>query len=346
MKKSVLISGKDFEFNSIMAEHLNAENSDFHAVVFSDKQLKRQRKYLADRFDVFLLDVDMALQYEELKDRTIYMTDSISHENSRDMDGRKIFKYQSIKEISVKIRSCINHRIEEKKESYFTSGRTVSNKTEQTRMVCVLGDDDRMCEIMAVLMARVFSMAGYDTACMDMRKLYGCPEVNQAVKGSRSWKDFIYGSLYGRTGNVLAEAKTYASQDEWGVLYFEGEKGRNPVHELEESEKELFFSRIRDSLNVEYAVCMVSDAAEFRDFFEFVILINNGEVRSDKVPVLTGIDKRKIITVNTGIVRDMRKKDDFVLRCSDRILTMSMKETAATGAWKEMLKIAGYIENC
>lgn len=378
VKKSILISGKDYEYNRSMAAMMAEENRELYATAVLPEQLRRQRENLLSSFDILLLDEDMKNDFEDVGDRALFMTDKLSDDIKEKEWERTVFKYQSIRGIMTSIRNCINHENDYGRNIFSDEDSETSRKLKDTVIIGVLSNDDAACERVAVLLGRVFSASGKDTVCMDFRQINKSLEVIMTSIGKKNWNEFIYSCLYGKIKSVLSEPKTHASMDEWGVMYYEGTPGANPFHELEESEVELFLNRVRKCLHVEYAICLFPDyesifASESKinlligDGFDFFVAVNsrkneasetknskngkgekkeaNGYKAISSGLLEMGFDAKRVISVNYGVIRDISEKDDFNIRCSNRILNMSIKETLETSAWKEMVKVAGYIKN-
>lgn len=353
MKKSILISGSDYEYSNSMAAHLAEEDRDMYVVAVTEKQFYRQRKNLMDSFDLFLLDENMRNECEEILPRTVFMSGDMQIKKGLQGDNT-VFKYQSIKNISEAIQKCMhgngmieNIRHDEKHEDGDPW------KSESAAVVIgVTGSQAEKNAIVAMLLSRALSAMNFKTACLDLR-----PEMINAgsrivKKGTKGWNDFLYSCLYGKNRDILLKPQEHASMDEWNVIQYEG-NGMNSYHELDESEMKAFHSAIRDRLNVNYVVCILPEfrsigSTFLRRYDMTLCAFNDMELKQNASGLKTGhagIDFRKTITVRYGVVRDFKEKADFNLRFSDRILEKNPEETAETSAWKEVLRIAAYIKD-
>ena len=354
-KVSVLISGDDSEYNESLAAALSEQEKNFFVTCVSPERLTAEADRMSKSFDIFLLERETLLPPGFAGPKIIILGSEDVNFGVNEEGHRVIFKYRGVKALASAIyreyrgRSYAEAVSEEDKSDYRYMAGSFRNIT-------VAGDcDEELCAGAAVLISKGLALMGKKVLYFDLQE-YRCEAcLNEKRIGERSWDDFIYCCIYGKTDDMVRSPGHYSSADESDVCYFTCRKGKNPFRSLEEDEIHLFYEGLREKCKMDFGVGVISEVDRWRSMdclaeSDLVIILSDGgekdRERCERIKrVLAGREdfRGKTITLSLGPRWDMGEYCDFSVEYNEDAGKLDLKSLMETRTWKDITRVAGFI---
>ena len=354
-KVSVLISGEDSEYNESLAAALSEQEKNFFVTCVSPERLKTEADRLAQKFDIFLVESESTLPQDVVGPKIMLLGNEESNFSVNEAGHRVIFKYRGVKALATAIyrefkgRSYAEEVREENEGDYRFSSTGFRNIT-------VVGDSDEdQSTGAAVLISKGLALMGKKVLFFDLQEYRPDFCLTEKRIGERSWDDFIYCCIYGKTDDMVRSPASYSSADESEVCYFTCRKGKNPFRSLEEDEIHLFYEGLREKCCMDFGIGVLSEVERWRSMSclaesDLVIILSDGgekdRERCERIKRILAEREDfggKIITLSLGPRWDMGEYCDFSVEYNEDAGRLDLKSLMETRTWKDITRIAGFI---
>jgi len=355
-KVSVLISGKDTAYNEALAAALSEYEKNYFVTCASPERLLVEAAELSDKYDVFLLDKEPAAIKLGDTPKLIIMQEEETPNRRNEAGHLGIFKYRGVKHIAGAI-----YREYKGKSSPYNEGEEVSkayipSAEGNFKSITIVGDaDEETCMGAGSLISRSLAMMGKKVLFFDLQEFPARSGFSEERTGERSWDDFIYCCIYGKTDDMLREPSKFCGVDASGVCYFSGKKGKNPFRSLDEDEVSMFYEGLREKCCMDFGLGIISDVGRWLSMTclresDLVVVLSDGsendrERCEEIIQKLTDEEgfKGKTMTICLGAKWDMGEFCDFSVEYNDDVRAAEFRDLLQMRAWKDISRVAGYI---
>ncbi|MDO4482663.1 MAG: hypothetical protein Q4C14_08110 [Bacillota bacterium] len=352
---SVLISGMDSLYNEMLAAALMREGRNFSVSCASAEILIDDRDNRLNEFDVILAD-NLPSGPDREKFNVVLMSEKA--EKRRDSGGglRRLYKYQSVKSIVSEILEASG-----KYNDGSRSGTEADLNSYEGGGIRIIGVSSASygegCGVFARILAGCLSVSCGKTVLLDMSEgLCAYEGVYKKREGCRTWDDFIYCCTYGKTGDIFEKPEVYASESEYGFLFFPNKgKNSNPFKDLDSDEIRKFYSSLRLKLNMEFVVNLLPEKGRpgFHDnagYQDVIVLADEHNFAEEiynhsanNVHGVQGTFNGRILKVCLAENRRQLSEKGFYVSLSGISAESDFEELAGSQTWEDVMKVAGYI---
>lgn len=355
-KVSVLISGKDTAYNESLAAALSEQEKNFFVTCVSPERLYAEMDNLTAKYDVFLLEKEGIRLTGADRPKIIILQDEETTYRRNEAGHMVIFKYRGVKTLAGAIYREFKGQTGQDLYVGEVSRAYIPSDAGSFRNITIVGDaDEELCIGAGSLISRGLALMGKRVLFFDLQEFQARTGFTEARTGERSWDDFIYCCIYGKTDDMLRTPADFCTVDDSGVCYFPGKKGKNPFRSLEEDEIHMFYEGLREKCHMDFGVGVISDVSRWLSMTclaesDLVIILSEGsendrercgEIRRK----LTEREdfKGKVMTLSLGAKWDMGEFCDFSVEYNDDVRAAGLKELTEMRAWKDITRVAGFI---
>ena len=343
---SVLISGKDREYNQALAAAMQTDQRDFVPVCVSPRRLEEGGVNLMNQYDAVLLEDVIAEHLEGVKAKVLLLQNLRFPEERDEWGYRCLFKYQKW----IRLAEAVAAEVGGDKRKKIPCGQA-----KIIGFADLTGNGNSAWA--AEMTAKALSMKKKKVLFCNLEEFPGARRFHAEAEGVRSWDDFIYCCVYGKTVDMLSRPEAFSSVEESGVLYFPQKRGRNPFSGLEQDEVELFFAALRERLSGDFSVTVLpgEDSPQFfsaAEAAELLVMVTDGNHAGEeqKERIMKNLREHrgfrgKTVTLGIGGRRDRSSKCDFAVSVSENQKGLSLEEFRDTETWKAIEGFAGYIND-